>query len=449
VKNWHKWMVVAMVVIAALPLAGCPAKDDISRVKLGQATIELEFWHTKTSSQEELLNEIIADFNATNEYNIKVNPTSIEGSYDQIFKETVAGLAVGEVPDLVVAYPSMVSEYMEAGAPLDLTRYIDDKAYGLTAEEKNDIFPVYIEDNAYPAYEDKMLSFPFHKSMLIVFANVTLLNEAGVTKMPETWDEFYDACKAVTTKTGADNCWSIHIDASDVDGLMASVGVYPQADPKSLESKVNDPTFVEWFKFVQKMVNEGMARPEAERYSGDDEMVAGNAAFTTGSSSSLGYFPKNEDGSYAIEWKVISIPHAADASPASTVYGANIMAVKEDDPERDLAKWLFIKYWTSYDAVKKWVVGTDELRGSSYMPLQRSLLNDADFKAHTAKDPRYGEAVSYLETGVIEPQLAGQQAVRDILEDAYLKILNGEDVQVTLDEAAKLATEAFKRKGGQ
>ena len=41
-------------------------------------------------------------------------PTSIEGSYDQIFKETVAGLAVGEVPDLVVAYPSMVAEYMEA-----------------------------------------------------------------------------------------------------------------------------------------------------------------------------------------------------------------------------------------------------------------------------------------------------------------------------------------------
>ena len=28
-----------------------------------------------------------------------------------------------------------------------------------------------------------------------MFANVTLLNEAGVTKMPETWDEFYEACK--------------------------------------------------------------------------------------------------------------------------------------------------------------------------------------------------------------------------------------------------------------
>jgi len=413
------------------------------------APVELTFWHTKTGSQEELLNEIVADFNASNPYNITVVPTSIEGSYDAIFKETVASLAVGEVPDLVVAYPSMVAEYMEAGAPLDLGPYIYDREYGLTEEEFNDIFPVYIEDNTYPAYGNQMLSFPFHKSMLVMFANVTLLNEAGVTKMPETWDEFYTACQAVKDNTEADTCWSVHIDASDVDGLMASVGVYPQADPQYLTSKVNDPKFITFMEFVQKMYNEGLARMEAERYSGDDEMVAGEAAFTTSSSSSLDYFPKNEDGTYAIEWKVIALPYAADAKPASTVYGANVMAVKEDDFQRDLAKWLFIKYWTSYDAVKKWTVGTDELRGSSYMPLQRSMLDDPELQAYLEANPRYAEAVSYLETGVIEPQLAGQQAVRDVLEDAYIKILSGEPVQATLDEAAALATEAFQRKGAQ
>ncbi|MBN1642371.1 MAG: extracellular solute-binding protein [Anaerolineae bacterium] len=445
-KHWYKWLVVAMALAMVIPLAGCPKKDDIGAIKLGDETVELEFWHTKTGSQEELLNLIVADFNATNEYGIKVNPTSIEGSYDQIFKETVAGLAVGEVPDLVVAYPSMVAEYMEAGAPLDLRPYVEDETYGLTDQEFNDIFPVYIEDNTYPVYDDAYLSWPFHKSMLVMFANATLLNEAGVTKMPETWDEFYDACTKVKA-TGAETCWSIHIDASDVDGLMATVGVYPQADPETLESQVNDPKFVEWFQFLQKMVSEGMARVEAERYSGDDEMVAGQAAFTTASSSSIGYFPKNEDGTYGIDWKVISLPHAAGSEPASTVYGANIMAVKEDDPERDLAKWLFIKHWTSPEAVKTFTIGTSELRGSSYMPLQRSLLNDADVQAYLAANPRYAEAVSYLETGVIEPQLAGQQAVRDILEDAYIKIINGEDVQATLDEAASLATEAFKRKG--
>jgi len=69
-----------------------------------------------------------------------VDPTSIEGSYDAIFKETVAGMAVGEIPDLVVAYPSMVAEYMGAGAPLDLRPYIKDKTHGLTKEDLDDIF---------------------------------------------------------------------------------------------------------------------------------------------------------------------------------------------------------------------------------------------------------------------------------------------------------------------
>ena len=52
-----------------------------------------------------------------------------------------------------------------------------------------------------------------------------------------------------------------------------------------------------------------------------------------------------------------------------------------------------------------------------------------------------------LEIGVIEPQLAGQQAVRDILEDAYLRIIGGEDVQTVLDDGAALADEAFQLKG--
>jgi len=448
-KHWTKWFAVAIVLLMAIPWAGCAAEKGISGVQLGDEVIELEFWHTKTGSQEELLNLIVADFNANNEYNIVVNPQSIEGSYDQIFKETVAGLAVGEVPDLVVAYPSMVAEYMEAGAPLDLKPYVEDDTYGLTEEEFNDIFPVYIEDNTYPAYDNAYLSWPFHKSMLVMYANATLLNEAGVTEMSETWEQMEAACRAVKDNTDADTCWSIHIDASDVDGIMASVGVYPQADPETLESKVNAAEMVAWGNWLQMMVEEDMARTEAERYSGDDEMVAMDAVFTTSSSSGLGYFPKNEDGTYAIDWRVIALPHSEGKDPASTVYGANIMAVAEDDPQRDLAKWLFIKYWTSYDSQKTWVTGTDEIRASSYMPLQRSMLNDGDFKAHADKNPRYAEAVSYLETGVIEPQLAGQQAARDILEDAYIKIVNGENVKATLDEAAGLITEAFKRKGGQ
>ena len=47
---------------------------------------------------------------------------------------------------------------------------------------------MYIEDNTYPAYDNQMLSWPFHKSMVTMFANETLLAEAGVDKMPETWD---------------------------------------------------------------------------------------------------------------------------------------------------------------------------------------------------------------------------------------------------------------------
>lgn len=446
-KTARALLTILILAGLVLGLASCKKedKDEVGKVEITES-IELEFWHTKTGSQEELLNEIVAEFNATNEDGIVVVPTSIEGSYDQIFKETVAGLAVGEVPDLVVAYPSMVAEYMEADAPLALDDYVKSEKYGLTDDEMDDYFPVYIEDNTYPAYDDQMLSWPFHKSMVVMYANMTLLEMAGAD-VPETWDEFYETCKKVVENTDATNCWSIHVEASDIDGFMASVGVYPQVDSKELTSKLNEPEFVEWGELLQKMVNEGLARPEAERYSGDDEMVALDAVFTTGSSSGIFYFPKNEDGTFAIDWKVIPIPHGEGVDPVSTVYGANIMAVKEDDAQRNLAKWLFIKYWSSPEMVKKWVLGTEDIRGSSYMPLQKSLVADSDLKAYVGKEPRWGEAVDQLEIGVIEPQLAGQQAVRDILEDAYLRIINGEDVKTVLDEAKAAADEQFQLKG--
>ncbi len=444
-KTSRALLTILILAGLVLGLASCKKDEDkIGKVEITDS-VQLELWHTKTRSQEELLNEIVADFNASNEWGIVVVPTSIEGSYDQIFKETVAGLAVGEVPDLVVAYPSMVAEYMEADAPLPLDDYIESKEYGLTDDELDDYFPVYVEDNTYPAYDDQILSWPFHKSMIVLYTNMTLLEMAGAD-VPETWDEFYETCKKVVNNTDATNCWSIHVEASDMDGFMAGVGVYPQADAKDKTSAMNDPKFVEWGELLQKMVNEGMARPEAERYSGDDEMVALDAAFTTGSTSGLGYFPKNEDGTYAIDWKVAPIPHGEGEDAISTVYGANIMAVKEDNAQRDLAKWLFIKYWSSPEVVKKWILGTDEIRGSSYMPLQKSLVADPDVKAHMQAEPRWGEAVDQLEIGVIEPQLAGQQAVRDILEDAFLRIINGENVKTVLDEGKAAADEQFELK---
>lgn len=423
-----------------------PEMDAISQIEISDP-VTLEFWHTKTRSQQELLDEIVADFNNSNEWGITVVPTSIEGSYDQIFKETVAGLAVGEVPDLVVAYPSMVAEYMEADAPLALDPYIASESYGLTQDALDDLFPVYIVDNTYPAYDNQVLSWPFHKSMVTLFVNDTLLEMAGVEKRPETWQEFYDTCVMVVENTDATNCWSIHVEASDVDGFMASVGVYPQADPQNLTSALNDPAVVEWFELVQKMVEEGLARPEAERYSGDDEMVALDAAFTTGSTSGIGYFPAEEDGSFAIDWAVMPIPHGEGQPAISTVYGANVMAVAEDDAQRDLAKWLFIRYWTSPEVVKKWILGTEDIRGSSYMPLQRSLISDPDVIAWMEAEERMAEAIDQLEIGVIEPQLAGQQAVRNVLEDAFLRIINGEDVQTVLDESKAMADEAFQLKG--
>lgn len=95
--------------------------------------------------------------------------------------------------------------------------------------------------------------------------------------------------------------------------------------------------------------------------------------------------------------------------------------------------------------MKKWVLGTGEISGSSYLPLHRSMLENPGFVAYLDENPRYAEAVGLLKSGVIEPQLAGQQEVRGILEDVYLAVLRGEDVPTILKDAALRATQVYHR----
>ena len=189
----------------------------VDQVSLG-APVEITFWHTQTAAREEKLKKIVADFEAKNP-NIKVK-LELQGSYNDLFKKNQAAITGGGLPDLSVAYENQVSEYQAADVVVPLDDYINSQKYGLSAEELNDFYPVYITSNQYPEYKGAMLSFPFTKSVLVMYYNADKLKEAGL-EVPKTWDEFAAACKKFT---GDVKGLVIHVDASTFDGFVFSRG---------------------------------------------------------------------------------------------------------------------------------------------------------------------------------------------------------------------------------
>jgi multiple sugar transport system substrate-binding protein/sn-glycerol 3-phosphate transport system substrate-binding protein len=90
---------LAMMLLALAPL-GTFAQDYEGVDPSGQ---EITFWHNHTGVREDLLNELVTEFNATNEYGITVNASN-QGGYGDIFQKMLPLLNTDAAPDLVVAY---------------------------------------------------------------------------------------------------------------------------------------------------------------------------------------------------------------------------------------------------------------------------------------------------------------------------------------------------------
>jgi ABC-type glycerol-3-phosphate transport system substrate-binding protein len=105
-----------------------------------------------------LLGEMIRDFEAENpDIRIEIVPKS---GYVGIHGAMQAELPDGELPDLAVAFPSMIAEYAAAGVVAPLDPYINDPEIGLTETDTVDIFPGFLEAGRLPGQGRQMLAFP-------------------------------------------------------------------------------------------------------------------------------------------------------------------------------------------------------------------------------------------------------------------------------------------------
>src|SRR5690606_13515337 len=126
-------------------------------------------WDRQTTETRELLQQIVSEFNAAHD----ALPVEAEyiGGYTEIYKKVSAGSGAGTLPSMAVAYESMTVEYIEAGAVQPLDPLVEDSECGMTAEDLEDFFPAVLESNRFEQYGNQLYSFPFSKSVLVMFFN--------------------------------------------------------------------------------------------------------------------------------------------------------------------------------------------------------------------------------------------------------------------------------------
>ena len=401
--------------------------------------VNITLWHTQTGSNATALQSMVDKFNKDNGKGVTV-AMEYQGGYTQLYQKTLGAIQAGVLPEVAVGYESFVADYQKADVVLDLDPYVNSSKNGLDKASLDDIFKTYLDTNRFPQFGNKLLSFPFTKSLLIMYQNEDVLKSAGQTT-PRTWDEFEKAARAVTTK-GADGKvtrygWAAPTSASTFNGwVLSRGGSLMSADNNTVAWDGKEG--VDSVKLFQKLLNEGVAYVPAG-FDYQTDFGISKVAFVQESSTGRPFFVSSFPKDKAPAWSITGLPQSDPAKAKTVQYGANIIAFKST-PEKQLASWLFIKWFAEKDQTADWAIK------SSYMPVRKSAVDNAALKTYWAKDTQGKQAFDLSGTAVPEPNVRGQQDIRTVIEDMLKAVSTGKatDAEKAVKEAGVKANQILK-----
>ncbi|MCP5366820.1 MAG: sn-glycerol-3-phosphate ABC transporter substrate-binding protein UgpB [Hyphomicrobiales bacterium] len=154
-----------------------------------QAATEIQWWHAMSGVNGERVNKIAADFNAT-QSDYKVTAV-YKGNYTETMTAAIAAFRAKQQPHIVQVFEVGTATMMAAkGAVYPVEQLMADAGEPF---DKAAYLPAVI--SYYTTPDNKLLSMPFNSSTPVMWYNKDAFKKAGVTKVPETWDEVEDASK--------------------------------------------------------------------------------------------------------------------------------------------------------------------------------------------------------------------------------------------------------------
>lgn len=356
-----------------------------------------------------------------------------KGSYDDLYKANLAAINAGQPVPLSVAYENQVADYYSSNLVVPWDDYINNAQYGLTADAKNDFFPAFLELGKFSQFGNKFLTFPFTKSLELMWYNADLLQKAGFDKPPATWDDFAQQAQKVTGSGVVG--WEFTSDASRFATWIFS----RHADLLSADGKTITLNTPEALASLELLVT--LAKANAVKtptgFGAETDFEQQKTAFYQDSSSARSYMlsalqQAGKDFNWTAEMPPVG---KAGQDPASDLYGGNVCLFKTSaDAQR--GAWEFMKYFSDTKQTAQWALGT------GYMPLRQSAAQTTEYKQFLAQNPRNGVAINGLKykDNKGEPKVAAWQQIRDIIQSMMQQVIAGtaqpKDALATADKKA-------------
>ena len=208
----RKVLAAALSVAMGMSLVACgsgsskPVEETTKSVESGadntesgdaKLNAEIEYWSSwsETEAQADALREAADEFMKANP-GVKINFTfNGRDNRNLVGSAVSAGTKVTMMDANADNIKSMWSEMT-----MDLTPYFEESYKSTGGEKYVDRIMPSMSGLSAKLFDGKYSYFPYAPQAFMIFCNKNIFDDCGITKYPETWTEFMDACEKIKAK---------------------------------------------------------------------------------------------------------------------------------------------------------------------------------------------------------------------------------------------------------
>jgi multiple sugar transport system substrate-binding protein len=426
------WSVLLLIGLLA-SLTGCrtialPALASGEVSHLDPAGSEVILWHSLSGQAADELDALVDEFNATNPWRIIVVP-QYQGVYPTLRNRLDDALDRGALPDLAVLFPYHAAGFVGNGAAVPLDAYVNDVHFGLNEADRADIFPVFLNSDRNPQLGGQWMSFPMERSAIVLYYNADWLKSLGYQGAPLTWPAFREMCQRATVDHNGDEVPDTFGYVSVPDASTFSAWVFSRGgllvSEDARHAAFNSTEGAKAMRVLRDVF--GLRHAYAAQGHGWDRLdfAKGVALFVFAPSNELPAFKAAVDQGGLFRWGIAPLPHDMP-NPVSDFVGQS-WTVFKTTPRRQLAAWLFIRWFSGVNQTRRWAETTFTL------PLRDSAAQAISQEPDL--DPNIKVALSLLPFGQSEPAVTAWEPAREVLAETMHAIAAGQQAPEALEQA--------------
>jgi sn-glycerol 3-phosphate transport system substrate-binding protein len=427
---------IAASAFALVAMAGATAVPALAQT-------EIQWWHAMPGANNELVENLAKEFNATqSEY--KVVPV-YKGTYPETLNAGIAAFRAKQPPHIIQVFD--VGTGVMMGAKSAIKPVAEVMKEGGQSFNKGDYLAGIV--SYYSDANGTMLSFPFNSSSPILYYNKASFRKAGLDPdVPlKTWPQVFEAAKKIKASgqsCGMTSTWLTWIHLENFSAWNNLPYATAQNGLASLtpELKINGPLNIRHFQTLAELQKDGTFQYGGRTSEAKAKFLSGECAIMPESSGGLGDMVKA-----GLDFGTSTLPYYPEATgaPQNTIPGGASLWVFAGKPAAD---YKGVAQFFSFLSKSDVQVRLHQVSG--YLPATMAAYEQTKKEGFYDKNP--GREIPIMQMMGKEPtenskgiRLVNMPQVRTIQDEEIEALLNGkQDAKTALDNAVRRSNAAIK-----